>query len=144
MTVDALHTPPQGWLLTGIASFANRCGPMAGRGPAMTGVAESRDGTLLDSNPFPRCMGRSPPAMPFAVSLDPLLADLCRLLWREPRPFRAACTDCHPDRLACDDPLLDGIAADCIEHLVSPNFVWICQTACLVGQPEDGTLTILV
>jgi hypothetical protein len=85
------------------------------------GLAESRDGTLLDSNPFPHCMGRGPPAMPFAVSLDPLLADLCCLRWHQPGPFGAACTDCYPDRLACDDALFDGITADCIEHLVSPD-----------------------
>ena len=104
----------------------------------------SCDGTLLGSFQFPRCMGRRLPALPFAVSLDPLLADLCRLLWRQPGPFRAACTDRHPDRLACNDPLLDGVTADCIEHFVSPNFVLVCPTACLVWQPEDGALAILV
>ena len=99
---------------------------------------------LLGGFQFPRCMGRSLAALPLAVSLDPLMDDLCRFLWRQPGPFRTACTDRHPDSLACYDPLLDGITTDCIEHLVSPDFVLICQTACLVGQPEDGTLTILV
>jgi hypothetical protein len=103
------------------SSSSASCVPKSGSRPGGIGhfVAShgSCDGTLLGSVQFPRCMGRNLPALPFAVSLDPLLADLCRLLWRQPGPFRTACTDRHPDRLACNDPLLDGVTADCIEHL---------------------------
>jgi hypothetical protein len=44
-----------------------------------------------------------------AVSLDPLLAEVCRLRWRQPGPFRTARTNGHPDGLATNDPFLDRI-----------------------------------
>ena len=63
-------------------------------------------------------LDRSRPAMPRAISLDPLLTEMRSLRRRQPRPFRTSRADGYPGRLGIEDPLLHGIRADCRGHVL--------------------------
>ena len=57
-------------------------------------------------------IGCGRPAMPRPVSLDPLLAEIRSLRWRQPRPLRTSRTDGYPGRSTLEDPFFHRIRRD--------------------------------